>query len=83
MFADAENMNTSIISAWLIYVEYVIIEQASNVVDEKLKESEQFLDEKREEAVKSVTSGDSMLNPSAVLGKAKGFLNCKYRILII
>lgn len=49
----------------------------SGAVDEKLKESEQFLDEKREEAVKSLSSAGESLNPSAVLGKAKGFLNCK------
>lgn len=64
-------------------MDYVVAEQVSSAVDEKLKESEQLLDEKRDEVLKSMTStGDSALNPSAVLGKAKGFLNCEYRILI-
>ncbi|XP_065208788.1 uncharacterized protein LOC135837444 isoform X2 [Planococcus citri] len=51
-------------------------QHVSSTVDEKLKETEEFLDDKREEAVKQASSAaDSVLNPSAVLGKAKGFLN--------
>lgn len=47
-----------------------------------MKNTEEFLDEKREEAIKQASStAESVLNPSSVLGKAKGFLNCEYERL--
>lgn len=52
--------------------------QVSSTVDDKLKESEEFLDEKREDAAKTASLLSESLNPSAVLEKAKGFLNCEY-----
>lgn len=56
--------------------------QVSTTVDAKLKETDQFIDEKREQVVTSVqeetqkSTAAASEGFSSVLGKAKGLLNC-------
>jgi hypothetical protein len=53
------------------------------VVDNKIKDTDKFLDEKREEVVKQVQGEAAKATETtsqgvgSILGKAKGLLNCK------
>lgn len=55
----------------------------SQTVDAKIKETDQFIDQKRDEALKTAqeevtkTSSGVSEQLGSVLGKAKGLLNCK------
>ncbi|KAL1140977.1 hypothetical protein AAG570_000903 [Ranatra chinensis] len=59
------------------------LQQVGSAVDTKIKEADQFLDEKREHVVKQVQGETNKATESAtqgvgsILGKAKGLLNCK------
>lgn len=58
--------------------------EASTEMDKKMDEADKFLDAKREDLTKTVQEGAAKVNETSasvqnsLLGKAKGFLKCKF-----
>lgn len=61
------------------------IAEANAEMDKKMDEADKFLDAKRENVVQAVTEAGQKVNETSasaqtsLLGKAKGFLKCKFQ----